>query len=108
MLISDALKLAMAVNLFWVLVALFLNHRWYKYSTKMNDEWADFCDNMYREIEDYYKGDENNSNTNGQHEWCSDCKEYDKERHCCPRWNSVIRNTVDELSKDSVKGENNE
>lgn len=24
-------------------------------------------------------------------EWCHDCKEYDQERHCCPRFNSVIR-----------------
>ena len=30
-------------------------------------------------------------------EWCTDCKEYDKEKHCCPRWNRVIKNTVDEL-----------
>ena len=27
-------------------------------------------------------------------EWCDDCKEYDKERHCCPRWNRVIRQTL--------------
>lgn len=30
-------------------------------------------------------------------EWCHDCKEYDAERHCCPRWTKVIRNTVEEL-----------
>lgn len=29
-------------------------------------------------------------------EWCHDCKEYDQERHCCPRFNSVIRKTVQE------------
>ena len=27
-------------------------------------------------------------------EWCMDCKEYDKDRHCCPRWNRVIRQTL--------------
>lgn len=27
-------------------------------------------------------------------EWCTDCKEYDQERHCCPRWNRVIRNAL--------------
>ena len=27
-------------------------------------------------------------------EWCTDCKEYDKERHCCPRWNKVIRQAL--------------
>ncbi len=29
-------------------------------------------------------------------EWCHDCKEYDQERHCCPRFNNVIRKTVQE------------
>ena len=24
-------------------------------------------------------------------EWCHNCKEYDTERHCCPRYNRVIR-----------------
>lgn len=32
-------------------------------------------------------------------EWCTDCKEYDKERHCCPRWNRVIRETLDEVRR---------
>jgi hypothetical protein len=27
-------------------------------------------------------------------EWCTDCKEYNHERHCCPRWNKVIRQTL--------------
>ena len=27
-------------------------------------------------------------------EWCTDCKEYDHERHSCPRWNRVIRETL--------------
>ena len=27
-------------------------------------------------------------------EWCHDCKEYDSEKHCCPRWNRVIRETL--------------
>ena len=30
-------------------------------------------------------------------EWCTECKEYDKEKHCCPRWNKVIRKTVEEV-----------
>lgn len=32
-------------------------------------------------------------------EWCDDCKEYDHERHCCPRWNRVIRDTVKEVTE---------
>ena len=33
----------------------------------------------------------------GVDEWCSDCKEYDTERKCCPRWNRVIRETVKDV-----------
>ena len=32
-------------------------------------------------------------------EWCSSCKEYDSEKHCCPRFNKVIRATVQEMEK---------
>ena len=30
-------------------------------------------------------------------EWCTDCKEYDQETHCCHRWSKMIRKTVDEM-----------
>ena len=30
-------------------------------------------------------------------EWCHDCKEYDKEQHCCHRWSQQIRKTIEEL-----------
>ena len=30
-------------------------------------------------------------------EWCDSCQEYDHNKHCCPRWNRVIKNTVEEL-----------
>ena len=33
-------------------------------------------------------------------EWCTDCKEYDQERHCCPRFNKVIRETVEEYKAE--------
>lgn len=29
--------------------------------------------------------------------WCTDCKEYDTEKHCCPRFNRVIRETLTEI-----------
>lgn len=29
-------------------------------------------------------------------EWCRDCKEYDTEKHNCPRWNRVIHKTLEE------------
>lgn len=30
-------------------------------------------------------------------EWCYDCKEYDREAHCCHRYTKVIRKTIAEL-----------
>lgn len=36
-------------------------------------------------------------------EWCDDCAEYDKERHCCPRFNHVIRTTLDDVRKEAYK-----
>jgi len=35
-------------------------------------------------------------------EWCTDCKEYDQEKHCCHRWTKCIRQTVTELKADGV------
>ena len=46
-------------------------------------------------------------------EWCTDCKEYDTERNCCPRFNRVIREAVKEAqpvtiieSDESIKLQN--
>jgi len=36
-------------------------------------------------------------------EWCTDCKEYDQERHCCPRWNRVIRQTLKDAELERKK-----
>lgn len=33
-------------------------------------------------------------------EWCTECKEYDHERHCCPRFNHVIRTTLQEVQAE--------
>lgn len=30
-------------------------------------------------------------------EWCTDCKEYDQEAHCCHRWSKMIKKTADEM-----------
>ena len=35
-------------------------------------------------------------------EWCTDCKEYDSERHCCPRYNRVIREAVEEVKEERI------
>lgn len=36
-------------------------------------------------------------------EWCTECKEYDHERHCCPRFNHVIRTTLQEMKEEQVE-----
>lgn len=35
-------------------------------------------------------------------EWCYSCKEYDSERHCCPRWNRVIRKTLEDAQPEII------
>lgn len=34
--------------------------------------------------------------------WCTDCKEYDTEKHCCHRYSKVIRDTVAEIRQESI------
>jgi TPR repeat protein len=36
-------------------------------------------------------------------EWCKTCKEYDQDKHCCPRFNNVIRKTVEEIKRAKIK-----
>ena len=33
-------------------------------------------------------------------EFCEDCKEYDHDKHCCPRFNRVIRQTLNEAQTE--------
>lgn len=35
-------------------------------------------------------------------EWCTGCKEYDQERHCCPRFNRVIRAAIDDAQPEII------
>ena len=35
-------------------------------------------------------------------EWCTDCSEYDQERHCCPRFNKVIREALKDAQPEVV------
>lgn len=32
-------------------------------------------------------------------EWCTDCKEYDSEKHYCPRFNRVIREALKDAER---------
>ena len=33
-------------------------------------------------------------------EWCHDCSEYNHDKHCCPRYNKVIRTAVEEMKQE--------
>lgn len=35
-------------------------------------------------------------------EWCHDCSEYDHNKHCCPRFNKVIRNAIKEIKQPKL------
>ena len=35
-------------------------------------------------------------------EWCHDCSEFNHDKHCCPRYNKVIRNAVKETKEPKV------
>lgn len=38
-------------------------------------------------------------------EWCTDCKEYDQEKHCCHRFSKIINQTVEEVRGTTAIGE---
>lgn len=38
--------------------------------------------------------------SNKSFQWCTDCQEYDHEKHCCPRYSKVIRRTVEEMKQE--------
>lgn len=35
-------------------------------------------------------------------QWCTDCKEYDKEKHHCPRFNRVIREALKDTQPEII------
>lgn len=37
--------------------------------------------------------------------WCTDCKEYDQDEHCCHRWSKAIRDTIEELKEEYIERE---
>lgn len=54
-------------------------------------------------LNDYYlrKAEILHALNNDIDEHCTDCKEYDQENHRCPRWNRVIRTTMnDEINAE--------
>ena len=50
----------------------------------------------------YYEllADVRNEQEPKSYQWCTDCKEYDQEKHCCHRWSKVIRGTVEEIKQE--------
>jgi len=43
--------------------------------------------------------------SNKSFQWCTDCKEYDQEKHCCHRYSNVIRRTVEEMKQEYIERE---
>lgn len=54
----------------------------------------------------YYEllADVRNEQESQTFKWCTDCKEYDQEKHCCHRWSKVIRDTVEEMKQEQKIG----
>ena len=61
---------------------------------------ADDCRNAAQSVLDDLPSAEEES-----FEWCDTCKEYDQEKHCCPRWSKIINQTVEEIRGTTAIGE---
>ena len=55
------------------------------------------AEDVYRVLEQLPSAQPEHTNSWCINSWCIDCKEYDQERHCCPRYNRVIKQTLDEV-----------
>lgn len=73
------------------------------------EEIKDFCDmkaQLEPENEDIYKAIIKALEQEPQtFKWCTNCKEYDQEKHCCHRWSNVIRDTVEEMKQEYIERE---
>lgn len=61
------------------------NEKWTNANNKYKKEWNEAFDLAIEALSD-----------RPTDEWCTDCKEYDHEKHYCPRFNRVIRTTLNE------------
>lgn len=67
---------------------------------KYDFDFPDYMERFVTELRDAMKEDLKDDIVNlpsaqpDLNEWCTDCKEYDKEKHSCPRFNRVIRETL--------------
>lgn len=70
-------------------------------------DWQDlylpicFKENIIDELPSVYPKSE-------EFQWCTGCKEYDQEKHCCHRYSKVIRDTVKEMKEaifEDIKAE---
>lgn len=59
---SDIFRVGMVINIFWLIVSLYLNHRWYKYAEKLNDEWAEICEKKVDAVIEYFRTEEEHNN----------------------------------------------
>ena len=69
------------------------------------DDWAEFWGFTREEYEEFLdmavKALEQHPCYNPD-EWCKTCKEYNHDKHCCPRYNKVIRNSVEEMKQQKT------
>lgn len=56
---------------------------------KPEDEFLEWLASLYEPTEEL-------------NEWCDDCKEYDHKKHCCPRWNRVIKRAIEEVKANQT------
>ena len=52
---------------------------------------------IWKEINELPSAQPEHTNSWCINSWCIDCKEYDTENKCCHRYNSVIKQTLDEI-----------
>lgn len=61
-------------------------------------------DAVYRLYKRAYEAGQRNAQPELHYdEWCTDCKEYDKEHNRCPRWNKVIRETLKDAQPEIIR-----
>lgn len=65
------------------------------------ETYTDWCEGTVRSIVDHVE--HMPSAQPELSEWCHDCKEYDPEKGCCPRWGQVIRTALEEAKPEIIR-----
>ena len=68
-----------------------------------SDETEEALGNAIEEIKKRPAADVVERKCDEEFEWCTDCKEYDHDRHCCPRFSRVINTTLQDIRVEVVE-----